>query len=244
MHQIRQVMFLATAVALVGFAARPLAAQNDFPDFDEFPGDVAAYIALHLTPTAGLAPVAPNVGRQALSLRGQYGRHEMGGESSNAFAVGLDFPIAIRHSAGFTAGYYSPGVDDVDGHFMVGGQITGNLTGLHAPPGEGFSIAPTYELQVGYARPDDVDAFSASAGLPIAFPYRATTVTFTPYVTPAFGWGRLSGEGESVSGSRFLISGGAALEFANGFGVHVGARRIFIDDADVLWGVGVSLRPR
>ncbi len=237
MHQIRPVMLFAGLFTLIGLAAaRPLAAQGE--------GDVAAYIALHLTPTAGLAPVAPNVGRQALSVRGQYGRHELDGESSNAFAFGLDFPIAIRHSAGLTAGYYSPGDDDVDGHFMVGAQITGNLTGLHVPPGEGFTIAPTYEIQAGYARPEEIDVFSVSAGLPIAFPYRSTTLSFTPFVTPAFGWGRLSSDGESVSGTRFLLSGGAALEFANGFGVHASARRVFIDDADLLWGVGLTWRPR
>jgi hypothetical protein len=207
-------------------------------------GQIAAYAAIHGTPPGGVAPVAPNVGRQAVGFRVQYGRQEMFGGNVNTIAGGFDFPIAIRHSAGFTVGYQDPGVDDADSGFMVGAQITGNLTGLHARPGEGFSIAPTYELQVGYARPGDTDVLSATAGLPFAFPYRGRTVSFIPFITPGFGWGRLSFDDENFSGTRFLLSGGAGLEFANGFGLHVGARRVFMEDAEMLWGAGLTLRPR
>ncbi|HKW12053.1 MAG TPA: hypothetical protein VJO33_16825 [Gemmatimonadaceae bacterium] len=61
-----------------------------------------------------------------------------------------------------------------------------------------------------------------------------------PFLTPGFGWGRLSGSGDSISGTRFLLGGGVTLQsLTNDIGVNVGFQKVFIDRGETMFGVSL-----
>jgi hypothetical protein len=206
--------------------------------------ETASYQALHATPIGAVAPLAPNMGRQVTGFRGHYGRHDMRGTNTNTFAVGADFPAGMQTSFGFTFGWRN--IENADDHFMVGTNLSGNLAG-GSPTGvmpQQARLGVSYRAELGYGRSGDTDALGAALSLPLSVPVASGQTRITPFLSPGMGWGRLSGNGDSDSAVRFMLGGGLGLEMAGGTGIHVGARRVFYDNADMQYGLGVTLRPR
>ena len=68
-----------------------------------------------------------------------------------------------------------------------------------------------------------------------------------PFLTPGFGYGRLSGSGDSAGGTRTLIGDGLALANARGtVQVHMGSMQVNLqvnlEDAPSVTGSGLALR--
>ncbi len=206
----------------------------------------ASYRALHATPIGALAPVAPNLGRQTTAWRAHYGRHDVFGTGTNTFALGADFPAGLQTSFGFTAGWRN--IEAGSDHFMVGTHLSGNLMG-GMPPGtlepETARLAIGYKAELGYARNNDTDLLGAAISVPFSVPVSSGQTRFVPFLSPGLGWGRMSPEGDNARSSvRPMLGGGLGLEVAGGTGIHLGARRIFVNGGDMQYGLGVTLRPR
>src|SRR5437764_179080 len=89
--------------------------------------------------------------------------------------------------------------------------------------------------------PYDVAGYRALGGAPVALVVKSGSMTWAAYVTPAFGWGRVSPTGAaSVSGTRFMMGGGLGVTHANGWGLSLGMQKIFIDQGKTAFGLNVS----
>src|SRR5438046_2396643 len=67
----------------------------------------------------------------------------------------------------------------------------------------------------GWANPQDLGLLSFSASAPLALVLKSGSMTWAPFVTPGFGWGRMSPTGAaSISGSRFMMGGGLGMTHA------------------------------
>ncbi|MDQ2766478.1 MAG: hypothetical protein M3Y30_04910, partial [Gemmatimonadota bacterium] len=82
---------------------------------------------------------------------------------------------------------------------------------------------------------------STSAPLSLAIG-RHSGIQLVPFVSPGFGWGHISGGGESASGSRFMLGGGLGIVgISSGVGLTLGAQKIFVDGGKTVFGAGITL---
>ena len=82
---------------------------------------------------------------------------------------------------------------------------------------------------------------SLSAEAPVAFTVGgASSGRFTLFLTPGFGWGRMSEDDESLDGTRPMLGGGAHFATSGGVGVTLGAQKVFVDEGKATLGLGVS----
>jgi len=213
---------------------------------------LAAWSALLGTPTGALVPLltptlagAPAHSAQ-LALR--YG-HSQGINdlaSLNNFAVTALFPAGTGATISLTGGMIRPSCDGCDTHLML--SIGGDMALYSSPLGPSsdagrFAVALNGEF--GYGKPEDGTLLAGSVGLPFSLVLGSTGMRFVPYVTPAFGFGSSSESGSSVSGVRFLLGGGVGLHNPEStVSVHAGFQQIFISDAKMIFGLGLSIGGR
>jgi hypothetical protein len=224
-----------TTLVAVALAATPArAAAQDF-------GDIAAYAALILTPAGGLVPLPPPGGpatKSAFLLR--YGLIDGEfGSSLNHFAVSGDFGTG-RGRLGLTLGYSACSDDCDNGSVMAGLDYTVSLTQNVISVG----LRPA----LGFSKPTEGDgnALSAALSLPLGVDFSGTTgPVFTPYLVPGLGFGRVSGGDESESGMRPMLGGGFAISGRQtALSVHLGFQKVFIDEGEMTFGLGLSFGRR
>jgi opacity protein-like surface antigen len=92
-------------------------------------------------------------------------------------------------------------------------------------------------------------AISVGVGVPIGLVARSGNITITPFVEPAFFWGQttfdVSGtvEGEEdESGTGFALGGGVSFGLANGLAFDVGFKKVMVDEANALIGLGLRFQ--
>jgi hypothetical protein len=211
-------------------------------------GDIAAFLALSLTPVAALPPVlspmAPGPSQSSSAFSFRYGRRE----ELNAFAAGFDF-ARESFSAGLTIGYAT--CADCDGGTILGGgSIRSRLFSrpMGSSPGS-FNVGVSGEIGIGIPTEGGGNAIAGALGLPLSVSLGREWLV-VPFVAPLFGFGRVSGDGDSESGGLFMLGAGVGLHPADGdFEVHFGLNRIFIksdgDEGKTQFGLGLSwLFPR
>lgn len=213
------------AVALTGTMAPTAQAQSDEA--------VAAALALMLTPAGSFANVSPAaLGRGGSGLGADYGRYS-GDFERNAYGLHLDW-----HSLRATLGVGT--ATGVENTWMAGASAGRTMFSATA-----LQVGLEGNAGLGRIKDDDTDAtlnaFTAGARLPLSMTFDGEAVSFVPYVAPGGFFGRLSSGGESESGFRMTLNGGVRVGFSNGVAVDVGVQRIFIDEAETLFGVGLSL---
>lgn len=234
----RKTIVYLCAAALFASSA-PLAAAQD-------EDDVAAYAAMVFTPIGALPPlVTPamaGISHAPTRINARYGRISFSDDVGfNNLGVGLDFGRR-RGSLGLLVGYaFDDCEGECDGAVMIGGHAEGTLGST--PLGDDPSSA-TLRMgvrgDVGFARMDDVTALSAVLGVPLAVSMPSGGLRFVPFVTPAFGLGRLSGNDESETGVRFLLGAGVGVVSSTGLMVDLGVQKVFIDDGDAMVGIAVA----
>ena len=235
-HALRGLVAALALGAAISTAAAPLHAQDDVEDY-------IAYFALLTTPKGALSPLAPAEARSALTFR--YGRNEVldvAGEDGGAFNnFGLTFsPRMGPGRLDLTLGAVT--CDGCDGNILAEVGYEGTL--LTSPMGTGsltFGVRPAF----GYGRSTESgvngNSMSLSGELPVALNVGAGTAgRLSLFVTPGFAWGRMSEDGESIDGTRPMLSGGAHFGTAGGFGVTAGVQKVFIDEGKATLGIGVS----
>jgi len=239
----RKFAIVLTSLSSLGIAA---SAQAQGPSV----GDLAAYVALSATPVGAMTPVVSSamLGRtaQGYSIAGQYGHLSDNGAGFNSFGATVSMPLS-GISVGGSFGFLSPsGNTGLKSNMMLGLNAESNLGAWALTDGKNANLF-TLGLRgdFGYANPDDgagsnATALSLSAGAPVALVLKNGDMTFAPFVTPGFGWGRVGENGASESGTRFMMGAGLGLTHRNGWGVSVGMQKIFIDQSKSVFGLNVS----
>lgn len=190
------------------------------------------------------------------------------GIGQRVVAATLDMPAGAA-ALSITAGYLDVTCDDeATGGFDVGLECGGGLTvgarlgralasrSLDAAGSSalvvgvegtaGWASLDVLELEVfGTAFDVSAQGMSATAALPIALVARSGTTVVSPGIRPAVGWGRTrvdfgDGEDDNESGVRAMFGAGVAVRFADRVGLELGLQRVFFDEADTTFGVGIS----
>jgi len=210
--------------------------------------DVAAYAALLSTPVGALTPimVAPGTkGEKPFnSLAGRYSRFSCSGcTASNSFGGTYYRQAGMNAAVAATAAYGT--CSGCDGTMMLGADIQSTLwDNAAAKSSTRMSINLQGNLGWGHAGgTTDVSALSLAVGVPLAIAMsQSNKSSFSLFATPGFGWGRLSSGGASESGTRPLVGAGAAWQSVQGWGIHAGFNKVFIQDGGNSIGAGFSYR--
>ncbi|GAC1655133.1 MAG: hypothetical protein NVS4B3_19610 [Gemmatimonadaceae bacterium] len=246
---LRRAIILSSGVTLLlGARASTLAAQSA--------SDLAAWDGLMLSPVGALPPRARNnddekAGRNAVSL--QYGRwrYDPADAIHNNIGVTLSHRIDIWNtevaltgaylslSCGLCSSWASGGID-LQSTFWHR-ALTGSLEeGTSATFGLRTGIGGARYLGAGHATAFSVAAAAAiGVGLPFIWASRPSAS-----VLPGFGFGRLASADVKAHGTRPSLGGALAWTFGSGFGVDVGAQRIFISGGPTQLGMGLAWNGR
>jgi hypothetical protein len=223
--------------ALLCALTRPLGAQST--------GDQTAYAVLLATPPGALPPVLSSAmlyrGLPAPQVGIRYGHTSFTGSSSNAFAGDLSFAAGAKTVIGVTAGYQTYSCTGCDGHFIASGRAEGRLTSTSLGTGSDASLLTVgLNGEMGFGKPSGSTLLSLTGGLPLAL-VSGSALKVAPFLTPGFGWARASGNGNSISGSRFMLGGGVALQSTTSpLGANFGFQKVFIQNGETMFGVNVT----
>ena len=232
---------LLTAAALTFFSvtATTAGAQDD--------DDAAAWFGMMFSPYGALpALVSPAMAgltaageRPAGSFEIKYGRWGFEEEETwNIFGLG-----GRAGGLGFTGGYGK--CSGCDEGFIMG-QVDFEWILARSPVGteaSGGSLALGLRPSAGFGKPTEGEgtAMALTVDLPAVFSMPVGERShIVPFVTPGIGFGRISGGGDGESGVRAALAAGVAFFVSDQFGVHVGWRKVFIDEGPSTFGVGVS----
>jgi hypothetical protein len=240
----RKFAIVLTSLTSLGVAA---SAQAQGPSL----GDAAAYVALSATPVGAMTPIVTSamLGRipKGYSVSGQYGHLSDNTAGFNSFGASISMPVS-GFSLGGSLGMLSPSAQGSKSNLMLGANAETNLGAWALGDGKDanlFTVSARGDF--GWANPDDgtgtnnsITALSFSAGVPVALVLKSGDMTFAPFVTPGLGWGRLSANGASESGNRFMMGAGLGVSNRNGWGVSVGMQKVFIDQGKTVFGLNLS----
>jgi hypothetical protein len=227
----RHTMSLAALVVMAG----PTRA------FAQDVGNFAAYAALIFTPVGGFVPLAPVTSAasgSAFVIR--YGNLDAGGSGGSLHNFSLGGDLAMQHGRfGVTLG--GSACDGCDGNIMGGIDYTALLTQDVLSVG----LRPA----LGFSKPlggGSGTALALGLSLPVGAKLGGVTgPVFVPYVVPGFGFGRISDDEESESGTRPMLGGGFSIAGRqSSFALHVGFQKVFIEDGDMSIGLGMSFGRR
>ena len=238
----RKFAIVLTSLTSLGVAA---SAQAQGPSV----GDVAAYVALSTTPVGAMTPIVTSamLGRIAkgYTITGQYGHLSDNAAGFNSFGAAVSLPVS-GFSLGGSLGYIAPSAQGASGNMMLGLNAETNLGAWALGDGKNANLfTMSARGDFGWANPSDgaggnVTSLALSAGAPFALVLKNGDMTFAPFVTPGFGWGRLSATGASESGTRFMMGAGLGIAHRNGWGVSAGMQKVFIDQGKTVFGLNVS----
>jgi hypothetical protein len=208
------------------------------------------WIGLVTTPVGAFTPYAPAGtaarGGTSVGVQARYSHWQFAADDDNTTNVGAGLVIG-RGALRTAIELGRRTVKDCDDcASLMGGldmhvgllerALDGSMTlGLAINPALGFG-------QLGDSE-DDVTSLAGALSVPISLAVRAGSgVRVIPFVSPGFGLARLSGDGESSTGSRAMLSGGLALAGVNmPVQLTASARKIFMEEAPTVLGVGVSI---
>jgi hypothetical protein len=202
--------------------------------------DIAAWAALTFTPTGGLVPLAPPIAGQGSAFVLRYGNIDLGLDNTlHNVSLGGDFALK-NGRLGLTLGATKPTCDGCHDSIFAGMDYTAMLVQTKTLVG----VRPS----IGFSKPTEGDgsALSLAVSLPMGVELSGTQgPIFVPYLSPGIGYGRVSDDEESESGTRPMLGGGLSISGRqSGFAVHVGFQKTFIEDGETLFGLGLSFGRR
>ena len=127
------------------------------------------------------------------------------------------------------------------GTFLVGADLHSTLWN-NRPRGTAATKSINLQGSLGYGSGTDVRYMSAAVGVPLSFSMsRSNRSRVSAFITPGFGWGKVSQDGVAAeSGTRPMIGAGAAWLAASGWGVHASYNKIIVDGSGNTFGVAYS----
>ena len=234
-----------TAVVVVGLfslTSRDAAAQVSA-------GDLAAYAALNTTPIGALTPIMVSPGTKGEkafnSFSGRFSHFSPsgGGNGSNQFGATFYHQAGMNAAVSGTLGYISPSCTGCDGATMLGGDVHSTLWN-NAAAKSTSEMSANLQGSLGYGHMKNGSALSLAVGVPLAFSMEQDSKSrIGLFVTPGFGWGRLSATGgTSQSGTRPLVGAGASWTSPAGWGLHLSYQAVVINNGGNNVGLGFSWR--
>ena len=249
----------------------PVEESGEEPPLDEMAACLAAtttpFGALPTNlPAAWTRPAPAGIGFNARFAT----MNEEGDAGRRNFGIGIDVPVG-RATLGLTGGLVDftcdvEGADvDCESAFMLGARFAAPLVTSSVGEGGGESFIVGLNASVGFSNGDLIslpDPFGGGGsieiggrgitvglGLPLGLVARSGNVTITPFIEPAFFYGNtkfdVSGaveDDQSESGTGFALGGGVSFGFANGFALDVGFKKVMVDEANALIGLGISFQ--
>ena len=214
--------------------------------------DVAAYLALMSTPHGSMpavtSPLMAGEARTGAALDVRYGRYSFEGSdvTTSTFGIGGNFAAGERGRVGIMLGRSAADCDDCEATMM--GGIDYNMSLFSRPVGASTTSSLHVGLnpEFGYGKIDegdaDVNAMSFALNVPVSYAYGLKSgMQIVSFLAPGMGYGRLSQDSESLSGTRTSLGGGIGLlNIGNGLGVNLGFRKVFLEEAPTQWGLGMS----
>lgn len=240
-------LLIAGSLALVaGIADAPLGAQSE--------NAVAGWVGLIVTPIGGLAPVILTTPRDGISrgigaqVRVSHWQFADDDDNTRNMSVGVTLPTGSGRATIEIGRTSKKGCPDC-GATMAGAEMTFPLrsrtsAASGATPSEvevGINPAIGYMTQSNDG--ETVSAMGFALSIPVAFAVPVGAhARLVPFLSPGAGLGRVSGGGDSITGTRLMLGGGLALagvgpglQFTGSF------RKIFMDGGPTVFGLGLTL---
>jgi hypothetical protein len=233
----RRCLTAILVVGLISVNSRDAAAQPSAKD-------IVAAAALSATPVGALTPIMVSTGMKGEkafnSFSGRYSHYAPsgGGSGANVFGGSYYHKAGMNAAVSATAGYLT--CDGCEGVLMLGGDVHSTLWDNSAAKS---TTATSINLQgsLGWSKDDPANFLSLAVGVPLAISMeQASKSRIGFFVTPGYGWGRMSVTGASESGTRPFVGAGASWTAAAGWGLHLGYQRVIIEDAGNSIGGGFS----
>ena len=236
----RRIVAFGSAVTLLAGLSTTAAAQDE--------GDAAAWFAMMFTPYGALPPVVtqamagiPRADAAAQAFEIRYGRWKFDIADDYFHTVGVGGRV---RGLGFAFGYET--CDGCDGTVMVGFDFEAMLATRPigtAPLGPTLMVGLRPALGVGVFTGDSEGyALAGTVDLPISVSVPAGTGGhFVPFLSPGFGVGRLDAGSDGETGVRPSIGAGVGFLTANGLGINLGWRRVFLEGLPSTLGLAVSV---
>jgi hypothetical protein len=224
----RRCLMAILVVGLVSVNTREASAQPSAKD-------VAAYVALQSTPVGAHTPVMmPKA--NAFAFRVSQFSPKVGDGTTNL--AGSYFMTAGSNAlVGGTLGYSMPSCDACEGIFNAGLDLNSSIWSNASGAAIGMSG------NLGWAKDEDVTALSAAIGVPLSISKEQSNKSrISAFIQPGFGFGRLSADAGSESGTRPIIGAGAAWQAAGGWALHAAFNKIMIEDGGNNFGLGFSYK--
>jgi hypothetical protein len=227
-----RVLVAAAVLALTALARPTTATAQDI-------NDIAAFAALTFTPTGGLVPLPPPITGRGSAFLLRYGMLDFsnGGPTLHHFVAGGDFAVS-RGRFGAALGYST--CDGCEGNIMAGMDYTASLT-------EGKAMVAVRPA-IGFSKPTEGSGSALSLGVSLPLGVDLSSgqgAHLIPYLVPGVGYGRVSGDDDSESGTRPMLGGGfAIMARQSGLGVHFGFNKVFVEDGETTFGLGLSIGRR
>lgn len=233
-------LLLVVALRLL-FIAAPASAQT----MDEF----AAWGALVRSPIGGVlsAPAESqdaSAPRRAVALtRGTWSFGAGDDETSNLGAT-MQFP-AGRVSVVLHGMITSvKDCSDCGGNVLGGGFIYAlNSVRLGGADGARLDIAINPAASFGSFATGDASAVTAALSVPVSVSVPVGPVTIRPFLTPGYGYGRVTADTETYGATRALFGYGLAIANRSGsLQAHVGMMEVRLEEAPTVTAMGLTLR--
>ncbi|GLC25137.1 hypothetical protein [Roseisolibacter agri] len=235
---------IGTMLVACAIAAAPVtaAAQSE--------SAIVAWIGLITTPLGAFTPYAPPTAAAppgtSVGVQARYSHWQFDADDDNTMNVGAGLvirrgPVRTAIELGRTS---VKGCGDCD-HLMAGVDVHVGL--LDRPLGGPVAMSVAINPALGFSRPgssdDEFTALAGALSVPVSLSVRAgNALRVVPFVSPGFGFARLSGGGESSTGSRAMLSGGLALAgTSTPVQLTASARRIFVEGTPTIVGVGIAV---
>ena len=215
--------------------------------------DVAAYLALMSTPHGSMpavaSPLMAGEARTGFALDARYGRYSFEGSdvTTNTFGLGGNFAAGERGRMGIMLGRSAADCDDCGSTLMGGVDYSMSLfsrpVGASTTSSLNIGVHPAFGFgKISDDADTDVNAMSFALDIPVSYAYGLKSgMQIVSFLAPGMGYGRLSAEDESLSGTRTSVGGGIGLlNIGNGLGVNLGFRKVFLEEAPTQWGLGMS----
>lgn len=206
------------------------------------------FFGLAATPVGAFTPIisgrsASTQSGAAFQVRAANWSFDRSDESVTNIGVGAVIPRG-RTRTTLEVGYGTTSNCDQCGVFMAGADVQFELTSPSASTtGASVLVALNPALGLGVPQEGSGSAITAGMSLPVSASFNAgTSLRLVPFISPGFGFSRVSGEGDAQTGSRAMLAGGVSIGGQKSpVVVTASARRIFLDDAPTMYGIGLMI---
>jgi hypothetical protein len=239
----RRFLTASLVVGCVSLISRDAAAQSV--------QDAAAASALLGTPVGALTPVLVSPGTKGEkafnSVAGRYSYYSpSSGDGNNTLGGTFYHQAGMNAAFSGTAAYTQVGCPGggCDNLLMLGGDLHSTLWNNAAAKSNTLASI-NLQGSLGWGKAGDVSFLSAAIGVPLAMSMeQSSKARIGGFVTPGFGWGRMSFDASGVSGNesgtRPIIGAGAFWMSPAGWGLHASYSKVVIDNGGNSFGLGFS----